>query len=442
LVPFASRPSSLFFLLSADNFEEAWRTWLFHSLENKGFSAVGWQGDALQTMFRDLKHSIFTSQEKHELANIVRDPLLLWIFQRTIEISTSVKKADKAMRPHGRNVSLPCLKCKDLPVKEQCVQDVRLKVSADSHEHLIGCGVSFHPKNKVVRATPTAKTMTPPKKVYHPDELGLRKIGPKESTISRCGRQIYRIFDQDTGEQRDTWVYGAFSEDSLHKLRTHNARYSQLKGIQRGAQFQGYSTGKMVPRGERAPKGGAPGDCFGFYADMQATDVEHIDVLFDHAEDSGIIMRAAKIFCPSVYASLSEAGSVGERLGASASTLFYCGNYTAPLHRDNDECPGLCTQFDLTADTSHYEYSFVNMAYSCYFVARENSFWTFRGSDVHGSMLPSMEPLQVHLGAPTPPPDRVSNGDHQTKTRRNAMSAKRYEDVRLNRSAINHYWAS
>jgi hypothetical protein len=37
LVPFASRPSSVFFLVSKHNFEEAWGGWLFHTLEHRGY---------------------------------------------------------------------------------------------------------------------------------------------------------------------------------------------------------------------------------------------------------------------------------------------------------------------------------------------------------------------------------------------------------------------
>jgi hypothetical protein len=78
---------------------------------------------------------------------------------------------------------------------------VKVKVSTDSLEHLVGCGVSFHPQSKVVRATVTPKAMKAPKKVYHPLDLGLRRIEPNEGTIARCGRQIFRIIDQDTGKQ-------------------------------------------------------------------------------------------------------------------------------------------------------------------------------------------------------------------------------------------------
>jgi hypothetical protein len=61
---------------------------------------------------------------------------------------------------------------------------------------------------------------------------------------------------------------------------------------------------------------------------------------------------------------------------------------------------------------------------------------------MHGTMLPSEEPLPVAIGSLGPPPTRVSYGDHLTKPRRNALSAKRYDDVRQNRRAINDYWAS
>jgi hypothetical protein len=86
-------------------------------------------------------------------------------------------------------------------------------------------------------------------------------------------------------------------------------------------------------------------------------------------------MRAAKVFSPETYKGLKEAGAVGERLGGTAATIYYCGNYTAPLHCDNDACPGLCAQLDLNADSNNDEYGFVNLAYGCYFVSRANSFW-------------------------------------------------------------------
>jgi hypothetical protein len=84
--------------------------------------------------------------------------------------------------------------------------------------------------------------------------------------------------------KRDVHIYNNFPENLVAKLRASNSRYSVLKGIKRGAQFRDFSTGNMVPRGERTPSGGAPGDCHGFYADMKATTLTEIDVLFDHAE--------------------------------------------------------------------------------------------------------------------------------------------------------------
>ena len=87
------------------------------------------------------------------------------------------------------------------------------------------------------------------------------------------------------------------------------------------------------------------------------------------------MMKAAQVYAPKIHEIIREEGSVGERLGGTASTLYYCSNYTAPLHTDRDTTPGLCMQIDLRADHSKREYAFINMAYARYFVARENTFW-------------------------------------------------------------------
>jgi hypothetical protein len=171
-------------------------------------------------------------------------------------------------------------------------------------------------------------------------------------------------------------------------------------------------------------------------------------------------MKAAHIYFPEAFRDLKETGSVGERLGGTTSTIYYCGYYTAPLHCDDDVSPGLCAQTDLHADSSHHEFAFINLAYNCYFVGRPNSFWsglsfsalisflippyrTFRGSDPHGTMLPSEEPLQMAAGAPgeeghTNP--RISNGLHKTKPRRNAQAAERYANVRQTKQAVEKFW--
>ncbi|KAH6876314.1 hypothetical protein BKA70DRAFT_1349453 [Coprinopsis sp. MPI-PUGE-AT-0042] len=429
-----------FFLVSLDNFQEAWSQWLRYSLENQGYDATSWgtqEGQTLKQLHRDFMRCLRKADKEETLVATVEDPILRRILERTLKVGASMTTADRGMRLPGRNNHEPCRQCKDskLSPDESCVQDIVVSVS--TCQDWVGCGVSLHPPDKVVKADVTPEAMKTPKQVLQPHELGLQRIAPKEHIIQRCGRQIFRLIDAATGTLRDVYVYGAFPEATLAQLRTHTSRYSKLKGVQRGAQFEQYSTGNMVPRGERAPKGGAPGDCFGYYANMTPTSVDHIDVLFDHAEDAGILMRAAKVFFPDAHKGLKEAGSIGERLGGTAATIFYCGNYTAPLHCDDDACPGLCAQLDLHADSNYDEYAFVNLAYSCYFVCRENSF-----CDVHGTMLPSSEPLQA-AGAPGGgghPNPRVSNGLHKAKPKRNAQAAKRYAQVRENRQAIEQYW--
>lgn len=64
---------------------------------------------------------------------------------------------------------------------------------------------------------------------------------------------------------------------------------------------------------------------------------------------------------------------VGEQLGESASTLFYCCNYAALFHFDCDVGPGLCAMLEVAGGP--LEYAFINIAYPFYFALRANSFW-------------------------------------------------------------------
>lgn len=69
-------------------------------------------------------------------------------------------------------------------------------------------------------------------------------------------------------------------------LSEHTESYSKLKSVVRGKQFAAFVKGKMVPMGERTPSGGAPGDCHRFYDGMDASTVDSLECLFDHAEVS------------------------------------------------------------------------------------------------------------------------------------------------------------
>lgn len=158
---------------------------------------------------------------------------------------------------------------------------------------------------------------------------------------------------------------------------------------------------------------------------------------------SEIVRQAA----PEIHTQIKAVTQEGERVGRDASTLYYCTNFTAPLHFDNDAGPGLCATLELDADP--HEYCFLNLAYPFYFAPRAGSLWycgrlprqctpltsfrSFRGSDLHGTTLPSLKERQGGR-------KRVSNTSHKTKPDKNAKSARQYQLARRLHHAVEEFW--
>lgn len=57
-----------------------------------------------------------------------------------------------------------------------------------------------------------------------------------------------------------------------------------MKAVKRGAQFDNFSEGSMIPKGGREAMGGAEGDTYTLYAGMEAVSLEDLDSLFNDAE--------------------------------------------------------------------------------------------------------------------------------------------------------------
>lgn len=147
---------------------------------------------------------------------------------------------------------------------------------------------------------------TPPRKpLLHPQrDLDLQVYRCDENIVRRCGKQIFRLVDENTGElvsvrgifvlgmplmnswmrQRDFWVYNAFDPTAYNTLRRNVQRFGKLKSLVRGQQFATFSQGRMCPFGERTASGGAPGDTHRFYDVMSGQTEDALHCLFDHAE--------------------------------------------------------------------------------------------------------------------------------------------------------------
>ena len=74
-----------------------------------------------------------------------------------------------------------------------------------------------------------------------------------------------------------------------------------------------------------------------------------------------------------MYQEVLVEGEVGEPMGPDSLTMYYCKNYAAPLHFDNDVSTGLCLQ--LAMEVEGLSYSFVHYERRRVFKSRSNSLW-------------------------------------------------------------------
>ncbi|KDR65700.1 hypothetical protein GALMADRAFT_81605, partial [Galerina marginata CBS 339.88] len=467
VIPRQAYPSSVYCFLSSNNFQLAIRQWLGFILNEINQSAPPTKKFNLEPLtivdsanqiysdFMEILKSIYNSGylKKYE------DKELETILRRTVEYRDMKRDLGDRILDGRTTFNAPCPRCASLGEDQKCRKDIYIKKNP-LDPSLIGQGVSFASPENQIEAIPGNDLKEGQKPVIlHPSDprLQLEEVTYDEDIIQRCGIQIFKFYNQDEPtELMDFWVYNIYPPKAYERLLSHHQGLQELnlKKIKRGAQFQYFSQGSMVTRGFRAAMGGGLGDAYTMYSGMDALDCEGIEILFNDAETSMILSEGARMISFEHFAKLDQATTEGDRLGTSGATSYSCNNYTAPLHSDDDIVPGICAQYQLQARKDLKEYAFIYGDYRKYVVARSNSLWSFSGSTMHGTMLPSTLPLRSEditlsnlpnaneksLLVASGDRDRVSNGDHRTKTRKNNLAAQKYQTVRACHKQIYSYW--
>ncbi|PPQ96188.1 hypothetical protein CVT26_004823 [Gymnopilus dilepis] len=446
VIPREAYPASVFFLLSYDNFQEAVVQWLGFGLENAGVNTK-FLNSELQTRkaYDDLMKRLHSF--KDEEFSHIKDSALELIYRRSVQFRNLMDKPKENFLKDRASLNSPCQICKHLPEDKRCIQKVPVTVQK-LDDSWIGCGVSYSARDKI-DAIPIKNSEAgdfEERPVVHPiNDLKLKVIQCPEEILQRCSSMTYYFFDEKNPDRiLDFWTYNAFSEPVLEQLNCHHQALQTIKSIDRGKQFDTYTQGHMVAKGSRAPKGGSPGDAYTMYSGMGAVDEKSINALFDDAEDSMILVEAARVIHPPSYKNLELEITDGDKLGTSGATAYLCKNYASPLHRDDDACPGLCAQYRLQAKRKGHEYGFIFADYGL----------SFDSSMTHGTILPCIDPLETtditigqlgQRGDPGDdglPPFRISSGAHVTKTKRNVAAAQKYRVARILQEDIQSYWES
>ncbi|KAJ3537560.1 hypothetical protein NMY22_g5539 [Coprinellus aureogranulatus] len=410
IVPLAASPSSAYFLLSEQNFNDAALNWLFHGLHSRDYNTTALLDsdgrlkriiyDSLVTMIRARVEGTAPDPDNetplHPLLSVLyRRSALFWDLK--IDVKNRRERKDGLLGAERKSFQDPstCRKCADRPADKKCVREILVTVEEPDVPSFKGSDpASIHEQAKVLK--PSARG--PHKKVYHPQlDLHMKVIHCDEDVVKHCGCQIFRLIEQ--GDESSG----------------HVKAFARLKGLQRGQQFAGYMQGSMVAFGPRAPSGGIPGDSLRYPDYMSATEESTLECLFDHAEDALIINEITRIIAPEVYHEFSLVGGDGEKFGTGTGSLFYCENYAAPFHQDRDAAPGICANVAFRAGPG--DYCFLNLAYRdengdrFYFAPRANSLWG--GGDGQGG---DDDPYIYTL--------------HEAKTEKNVKAAAKYAEAR------------
>ncbi|KAJ3964130.1 hypothetical protein EV361DRAFT_967454, partial [Lentinula raphanica] len=284
-------------------------------------------------------------------------------------------------------------------------------------KELIGCGVSKVPFLDQVE--PTQRTKEPLKArgsynnaMYHPVAVGnkrpvmLQGLERDEEIIERCGHHLLLILDEKEDTQNPysklvEWAtnvidfiwWNPFSATTLALLQDAVVESTGVSSVNRGAQFESYAGGKMIPLGSRSASGGRAGDTYTSYAGLEATSDKGLGILFRQAATSDIMRSTAQHAHYMLAKDLAKVCDECDQMGMTGANIFNCTGYMAPLHTDKDAVRGLCSQVLLQADSKYDEYSFCNVEYQYYIKTTTNCLWSFDASNLHGTMLPSKQTI-------------------------------------------------
>ncbi|KAJ3817774.1 hypothetical protein F5880DRAFT_1511501 [Lentinula raphanica] len=372
-VPGEENISYCFFLANLHSFEYHYSRWLGMLLDEEGYNVYPfnniehfnnfysqvlklmkfWCTEERETKEGKTVHLINKREFKNpRWRTIIKHTC--WLRQQTVEASE-----------HGQKLTR-CKNCSKEPPSKHCVQYAYLphithgllpteanQMLTALRKELIGCGVSKVPFLDQVE--PTQRTKEPLKArgsynnaMYHPVAVGnkrpvmLQGLEHDEEIIERCGHHLLLILDEKEDTQNPysklvEWAtnvidfiwWNPFSATTLALIQDAVVESTGVSSVNRGAQFESYAGGKMIPLGSRSASGGRAGDTYTSYAGLEATSDKGLGILFRQAATSDIMRSTAQ------HAHYMLAKDLA-KMGMTGANIFNCTGYMAPLHTDKD----------------------------------------------------------------------------------------------------------
>ncbi|KAJ3832122.1 hypothetical protein F5878DRAFT_666857 [Lentinula raphanica] len=435
LLPGAQNISYCFFLSNLHTFRYNYDRWLGSALEEIGYNVTKFNNEkslgdfysrVVSLMIKWCTEKIqtrdgLTSEYAIDLKSFEK-PLWRVIIKQTVKLRLLKQTASKYAKQLKN-----CQGCRELPPSLRCTQylyfphimtglnpDEKEAKLAILRDELIGCGITMVGSDEQIQPRKPKKVKTKRRRtyntdMYHPDAIGktnpltLQCVQPNEDIVRRCGHQLCLIVDEEDPKtptsQIVDWAtnvidfvwFHPFNSETLAVLQHAVVESTGVSALKRGAQFESYSGGTMIPLGSRTASGGRAGDTYTSYAGLDATSEKGLDILFNQAAIADI-MRAAAVHAHSkIVDKLEDWCNECDHMGMTGANIYNCTGYMAPIHRDQDVTRGLCTQVLLSADSSQHEFGFCNIEYKYFIATTTNCLWSFDSSDLHGTMLPSKQ---------------------------------------------------
>ncbi|KAJ3832968.1 hypothetical protein F5878DRAFT_633797 [Lentinula raphanica] len=357
-----------------------------------------------------------------------------------------LRQLRKQSEKHAQEL-IHCQECLKLRGSERCCQYVyqphitrglspnaRTERMRILREELRGAGVTMVPEKYQVKCQDDDVKNV---KMYHPNSVGntnpvkLDGLEPDVAIIKRCGHQLMIVLEEEDISEEDIhrvdwntinkkdivdiiW-WRPFDDEKLALLQDTIVESTGVQALKRGGQFRSFGGGEMIPIGARTPSGGRKGDAYTSYAGLEASTQHGLEMLFNQAATSAIMIGAAKIVYPKLAINLRDSSIECDRIGMTGANIYNCTGYMAPIHQDEDVTRGLCVQALLSADTTYKEYAFCNVEYQYYITTTTNCMWSFKSDNLHGTMLPSTETTK-NLNSHAIDPRRMGTGSAMGNT--------------------------
>ncbi|KAG2092312.1 uncharacterized protein F5147DRAFT_657719 [Suillus discolor] len=366
LIPTASQPLAAGFLNNEESFIQAYHSWLYPSIIARGYSVKHEPKELYSLISSQVLNRDTFAKSKISL----KSWRLTCIINEVIEYREHIKRVRKEV--FWINKAQETLKVQQ-PLTDSGQQDV-----------------DDYPLPKTGRSS---KITTKPV-CYHPNSLGLTEVSASSDIIGRCGRHAVRFIDKQTKNCVGGVIFSAMKPGTLQQMKDNHGSIINHPSVKRGAAFQAYNYGKMIPYGARQPQGGRRGDCYTTYPMLRGDTQEDIKAIFRHIKDAETLLRTISYAAPLVVKDLQNVTSEAKahRLGSTGCVTFYCRNYVAPQHKDHDVSWTISTQLERRGRDDEWNFSFTE--WGVYIRNVDNTTWWFDSSDVHGTIMPGNRVLQ------------------------------------------------